>query len=553
MSFKGHRGPRGYRGRAGEDGLSSLIRTVALDQSSTQCPGVGGVRIDTGIDRNANGELDASEVQSPSAAICHGEDASSGDGRNGHNALILTSVEPPGDNCENGGVRVDSGTDTNDDGVLDTSGMTSDTLQPPSYICNASEVATAAEPPGENCRHGGQRLDVGADQDGDGELFYGEITSTLYFCDGLRFTAIDAGRSHTCALVSDGTVRCWGANRYGALGRETPQQSFVPISVYDLDDAVAIAVGGDQSCAITRDQYAVCWGANDNGEHNFIPNAVNLPDGSSLSEVIGISTSGSHSCAVLMGGRVYCWGGNEYGQLGDGTTVSRSTATAVLAAEGGSAGAELTGARSVAAGARHTCAVVDDGVFCWGYNGEGQLGTGDTVNSTRPRRVVEDGSGYLFDVSAVSAGLNQTCAIAHGRARCWGNNEFGALGSGSVGGYSAVPLGVYGDWGFLLAGIDSISTGYDASCAVAAPHGNSNVYCWGSNGHGQLGNGAMGLASRAGAVVGFDRAQSVTIGERHACALPRSGRPLCWGANAIGELGNGSYEPSTTAVEVAVQ
>lgn len=552
------RGPQGPRG---DDGLRSLIRTVALDSSSSECQGVGGVRIETGVDHDQDGELDADEVQQPSAAVCHGRAPDVGSGTNGHNALVLTSMEPPGDNCEYGGVRVDSGTDLNDDGELDSTGMT-DLLLPPSFICNATGVQISPEPPGEHCQHGGQRLEVGVDLDGDGVFGFGEVVGTTYHCDGMRYTAIAAGDNHTCALVTDGSVRCWGLNTGGSLGRKTPAQSFAPVSVRFLDDAIAIAAGGNHNCAIRSNRTAVCWGPSDINpdQQNEIPTSVDeVRNGVHrvLTDVIAISTSGDHSCVVLEGGRVRCWGRNTYGQIGDGTTEDRRYPVPVMIADSSGNLTELTGARRVAAGVRHTCAIVEDGLYCWGYNGEGQLGTHDTQSSLLPRRVREQGSGYLFEVEKVTAGWDQTCADVHGRVRCWGNNQYGAVGEldeeRMEDGFSSIPVIVFGHWGGPLAGPQSLSAGLRATCTVAAEHGGSNVYCWGSNEHGQLGVGDTDSRSKATPVIGFDEAMSVTAGGRHACALPKSGRPLCWGDNAHGQLGNGSFDSSDVAVEVVLQ
>jgi len=185
-------------------------------------------------------------------------------------------------------------------------------------------------------------------------------------------TAISAGAYHTCALMSNSTVRCWGGNSWGQLGDEAWHP--IPTPVGGISDATAIATG----------TY--------------------------------------HSCAVVTGGAVKCWGWNGHGQLGDGGTTSRSSPATV---------AGVSGAIALAAGMSHTCALLAVGtVTCWGYNDVGELGNGTRTSSLSPVPV-----SALTGVTAIDAGDYHTCARlgADGTVKCWGYNYQGQIGDGTTG------------------------------------------------------------------------------------------------------------------------
>jgi len=200
-----------------------------------------------------------------------------------------------------------------------------------------------------------------------------------------------------------------------------------------------------------------------------------------------ISTGSTHSCAVTTAGGIKCWGYNGAGRLGNGTFASSNIPVDVVGLGSGS------GVVAVSAGGAHSCAVVRGGViggavWCWGFNGSGELGNADPFLASSNVPVQVSGLGSDSGVVAVSAGDSHVCAMTSvGVVWCWGYNASGRLGDASTTD-SNVPVQVSG----LGSGAVAISAGSSYSCAVIT---GGTVKCWGDNGSGQLGNGSTGAGS----------------------------------------------------------
>lgn len=259
-------------------------------------------------------------------------------------------------------------------------------------------------------------------QRGDGT--YDQIVLTPVAVQGLtNAAALSAGYNHACALLSDGTMRCWGDNTSGQLGNASITGSATPSAVTGLSGVLAMSVGAFHTCALLQDHTVKCWGANDSGQlgdgtvtTSFTPVTV-----TGLSNVTAIAGGGSHTCALLGNGSIECWGDGYNGQLGDGAGVPSATPVQVSG---------ITTAVDVAGGWAHTCARLGNGTLrCWGEGTSGELGDGAMQTATTPVAV----AGITTAAGLTSGWYHHSCAmLADGSVRCWGTNEWGQFGNGTT-------------------------------------------------------------------------------------------------------------------------
>ena len=327
-----------------------------------------------------------------------------------------------------------------------------------------------------------------------------------------------------------------------------------PGPVAATTNVTAISAGLSYTCAVTAAGAVACWGYNDSGQlgdgtdksfHGRPVDVVGLNESITL-----VTASVDYSCAVTAGGGVKCWGSNFHGELGNGTTTT-SISTPPVNVVG--LDAQVT---TVAAGRSwHTCALtVAGGVKCWGYNNFGQLGDGSLGGVTNGGRAFPDYVvGMDSGVSDVRVGSVYTCALtSEGAVQCWGLNSSGQLGDGTNEN-SAVPVSVVG----LESGAKAITAGDWHNCALMA---NDGVKCWGDNEFGQLGDGTAGdgdeetndnSSNIALDVVGLNAGVvALDAGMWNTCALTDVGGVKCWGHNGYGQLGNGTTLNSATPVDV---
>lgn len=370
----------------------------------------------------------------------------------------------------------------------------------------------------------------------------GAATGTL--SDAESVSASKSGH-HACALGRYGQVACWGENLEGQIGtgaKNASQQT--PAMVSRLFDAVAVTTGGKHTCAIRENGRAACWGKGYSGQlgdgsaqSSTVPTPV-----TGIADLTGIAAGDSHTCAVRGNGKVFCWGDNAEGQLGIGNTSDRHRPTLVSG---------LSGIGWISAGGDTTCAVAKTGeAWCWGDNPWGNLGGGDPGPGSSQTPVTVSGVSGFASVDV--GGASHTCgAQSTGQALCWGRDNLGQLGRGAGtedGDPHPSPVAVSG-----LSDAASIAAGGGHSCAVRA---GGQAVCWGQNDHGQLGRGTADNKPNPfpADVSGLADAHTISAGTDFTCTVRGTDREVyCWGSDESGQLGNNAagdqYQPVPVDVE----
>ena len=294
-------------------------------------------------------------------------------------------------------------------------------------------------------------------------------------------THVATGEAHTCATTATG-VWCWGYNAYGQLGTNTTLNSFMPELVAGAPaPASGIAAGLNHTCVVSGTAIH-CWGRNNEyqtGQASSTDNWLTpqivpgLPTGAgSISTIVAGS---QHNCALYPDGSLWCWGNNALGQLGRGLGPSSATPQPV---------SSLPPATGAATSGQTTCASSADGIRCWGSGVSGTLGDGMGTNRSTPGLVNSGLTGGILNMSGTSGTM---CARVSGNAFCWGDN--GTMQAGVGAGTPVLsPSQVSNTTG--LTGVVEVRAGGFLSCARVT---SGDVFCWGSNEYGQLGNGSTSV------------------------------------------------------------
>ncbi len=294
---------------------------------------------------------------------------------------------------------------------------------------------------------------------------YGQLGSGSYADSSLPLKVassdniVDAtiGSKHSCFITSTGKAKCFGDNSEGQLGDGTNTSSPIPVVVNGIDNAISIASGGyaNHTCVLLADSSVKCWGDNSSGQlGDGTTNSSTTPvTVSGLSGVDSIFVGTQFSCALLKDSSVKCWGDNSKGQLGDGTTNQSKVPVTVNGLDGS---VEVV---MLASGARHACALLASGsIKCWGYNYYGYLGDGSRDNSSTP----VDVAGVTTAKKIYSKTYHSCALLSDGSAKCWGLNNYQKLGVGSTDLYKSEPTTIFNG----VTGITDISLSYYNSCMV---------------------------------------------------------------------------------------
>ena len=385
---------------------------------------------------------------------------------------------------------------------------------PPKGACLDAETARVYETPGactdgtceytdaeEFCR-------FGCDQDA-GACHVGAVQISA---GGFVVNEEPEEAQHTCAVLSDGTVRCWGANSHGQLGDGTTERRATPVTVVGLADVVQVAAGGAHTCAVVSDGTVSCWGFNAQAQLGFegsdSPVPLQVPG---VEGTVQVSATSHLSCARTPGGDLWCWGGwvppgeirtepvlyDDFSAISDSPMVDLSV------------------------GWDHFCYAFASGeAYCDGDDGWCQSSPASS----------------LSDVAQIDARYwMRTCAIlADGTASCWGHCGMTGSGLCAEGQWiTCEPLPVAG-----LSDVVGISQGQDHTCAVLA---DGTAWCWGANWVGQLGIDDRDVTGSVEPlqVVGLENVVQVSGGTQHTCAVVADGSAWCWGNNVFGQLGTG--------------
>jgi alpha-tubulin suppressor-like RCC1 family protein len=340
------------------------------------------------------------------------------------------------------------------------------------------------------------------------------------------------GWGHTVAIKSDGTLWAWGYNNSGQLGDGNPPFDVLsPKQIGTENTWVSVAAGWDHTLAIKSDGTLWAWGANYSGQ---------LGDGTTTSrsrpsqvasgtEWTSVAASTWHSLAVRSDGTLYAWGSNDFGQLGDGTTTDQLTPKQI--------GLGVSWA-TVAAGTRHSLAVARDGsLWSWGGNSAGQLGDGTTATQLTPTPVGTEKSW----VTATAGEFHTVGLKRDGTAWAWGSNGAGQLGAGTITEQlSPRRIDDATTWSTIAAGAyHTVGTRADGT-----------LWAWGANYSGQLGDGTA-VNALAPKQVGADTAwASASAGVYHTVGVGSDGTIWAWGGNSRGQVGDGTtnYAPDPARI-----
>lgn len=355
------------------------------------------------------------------------------------------------------------------------------------------------------------------------------------------------GGGFTCALHTDGTVTCWGDNSYGQIdgwyqwSYDGPQSSSLMAKI-EVTHAVDIASDSDHTCVLLSYGTVECWGNSRRvgiqvrSDYYELPSATPPRQVADLRDAIAIIASAGQTCALRSDKSIYCWGRNYLQDLRK--NLIRASAIPVKAQN-------INKAVSIVAGLEHTCALLDGGtVSCWGNGAEGKLGNPASISlgetPVMPYRV--EGA------TSISSNYEFTCVLHQsGNISCWGNNWAGQLGNGETGWGEFAPDNfsprpVYAD---DMSDAIQVTAGGSHTCAL---NQDKSVSCWGFNNFGQLGNGKEGtgrplygflVETQPVKVLDINDAKAVSTGWNHTCALHENGSVSCWGRDGHGQLGDG--------------
>ncbi|MGC2873387.1 fibronectin type III domain-containing protein [Ihubacter sp. mB4P-1] len=343
---------------------------------------------------------------------------------------------------------------------------------------------------------------------------------------GPKIQSISLGEEYSGAITKDGNLYMWGDNLYGQLGDDTEEDSIIPKKI--MSNVQSISLRFRHSGAITKNGDLYMWGENYSHElgdgtieSSLIPKKI-------MSNVQTVSVGILHSGAIAKNGDLYMWGGNGYGQLGYDTTKPHAVTPKKI----------MSNVQTVSLGGYCSGAITKDGdLYMWGSNSDGQLGDGTREASLTPKKI-------MSNVQTVSLGEYYSGAITKdGDLYMWGSNSDGQLGDGTREA-SLTPKKIMSD-------VQSVSLGgsFQAYNGGAITK-DGDLYMWGSNRYGQLGDGTREASLTPKKVM--SNVQSVSFGAHHRGVITKTGNLYMWGSNSDGQLGDGTTEGSLVPKKITI-
>jgi len=403
-----------------------------------------------------------------------------------------------------------------------------------------------------------------------------EITNQFGLLPSETITQVSLGNSFSAAITSSGRIFTWGYNWAGQLGDSTTDNKFTPTEITNQfsllpgETITQVALGDLHSSATTSSGRIFTWGINWYGQlgdgttdNKSVPteitNQFSLFSGETITQV---SLADYHSSAITSSGRIFTWGANWVGQLGDGTTIDKSTPTEITNQLSLFSGETVT---QVSLGYDYSSAITSRGrIFTWGYNFNGQLGDGSWTNKSTPIEITNQFSLFSGEtITQVALGYTHSAAITSiGRIFTWGYNLYGQLGDGTTDNQS-VPTEITNQFSILSGEIiTQVSLGYEYSSGITS---SGRIFTWGRNDNGQLGDSTT-INKSIPREIGYnifniirnplpasENITQVFLGYGYSSAITSSGRIFTWGSNWYGQLGDGTSTDILIPTEITHQ
>ena len=395
-----------------------------------------------------------------------------------------------------------------------------------------------------------------------------------------KFQSVSAGNDNTLAIDINENLWAWGKNQYGQLGDGTATDRLSPVQITASNGSVtkfqSISVGDYYSIAIDINNNAyytglpfiannkiksnfsiskleLCnnriyalseennlwaWGENYQGQlgdgmsiTGYTPVQIMLSN-KSITKFQNISAKAyDYSIAIDINRNLWAWGNNNHGKLGDGTTTTRTTPVQITASNG-----SVTKFQNISSNFDHSIAIdIEGNLWGWGYNVYGQLGDGTTTDKTAPVQITAS-NGSVTKFQSVSVGSYHSLAIdINGNLWAWGSNSYGALGDGT-GVMQTSPVQITASNGSVTK-FQSVSVGNFYSLAIDIE---GNLWAWGNNESGQLGNGTSINSSRPVQIIASNgtvtKFKGISAGSAHSLAMDINGNLWAWGSNSYAQI-----------------